>query len=133
MLTRLDWNTGAAIDERDGLVKCAGRGRSELKHPLIEIDSVGSSIEYFDETVLISCTGSAAATIYLANHDLISCARRRCRCWRRCWRRCWCACWCRRRCWRRRSRSNKCQTCNVEEPRGANQRACASSLIDPIE
>src|SRR6184192_1981990 len=112
MLTRLDRNTGAAVDEGDGLVKCAGCGRSELKHPLIEIDSVGSSIKYLDETVLISCTGSAAATVNLANHDLISCARRRTR--RRTWR------------WRRRSRSNQCQTCKAGEPGGANKRACSS-------
>src|SRR5437660_10033776 len=118
MLTRLDRNSGAAVDEGDGLVKCAGCGRSELKHPLIEIVSVGSSIKYLDETVLISCTGSAAATVNLANHDLISRTGRRTWCWTRRWR------------WRRRSRSNQCQTCNVEEARGANQRACASSFID---
>src|SRR5438876_1000612 len=95
MLPWLHRNTVAA-DERDSLVEYAGRGRRKPKPPPTEIDSVGSAIEYFDITVLIGCTRSAAAAVYLANHDLISSTRRRSRRrtwrWTRRWRRTWCRC-----------------------------------------
>src|SRR5437667_9535230 len=87
MLPWLHRNTVTA-DERDGLVEYAGRGRRKPKPPPTEIDSVGSAIEYFDITVLIGCTRSAAASVYLADHDLISSTRRRRRTWRWSWRRC---------------------------------------------
>src|SRR6266550_5379791 len=93
MLPWLHRNTVTA-DERDGLVEYAGRGRRKPKPPPTEIDSVGSAIEYFDITVLIGCARSTAASIYLADHDLISSTRRRRRTWRwtRRWRRTWCRC-----------------------------------------
>src|SRR6266849_6052475 len=94
MLTGRNKDTAAAY-EPNAFVESAGCGRSELKNPATDIDSVSSAIEDFDETVFISRTGRAAAPINLADHDLISCTWRRswCRCRSRSWRRRWSGCW----------------------------------------
>ena len=82
MLPRLD-EDATGRGKRDREIKCAGR-RSELKLVVIEIDRITSAIEYLKEIIPVSCAGSATATIYLTNHDLIILRSRR-RSWR--WRR----------------------------------------------
>src|SRR5713226_7109255 len=103
MLTGRNKDTAAAY-EPNAFVESAGCGRSELKNPATDIDSVSSAIEDFDETVLISRTGRAAAPINLADHDLISCTWRRS--WRGCGRRSRARSWSWTGRWRRRGRSS---------------------------
>src|SRR5260370_27645168 len=99
MLTGRNKDTAAAY-EPNAFVESAGCGRSELKNPATDIDSVGSAIEDFDKTVLIGCARSAAASVYLADHDLISSTRRRSRRRSRARSWSWTRRWRRRRTWR---------------------------------
>src|SRR2546430_8870883 len=95
MLRRLD-EDATLRGERDREIECTGR-RSELKLVVIEIDRITSAIEYLKEIIPVSCAGSATATIYLTNHDLIVLRSRR---WSWRWRRT-CS-WRRSGSWRRR-------------------------------
>src|SRR2546430_15571138 len=81
MLPRLNKYTSAEATKRDSLVERTCIGSRKLKLPVDEIDSAVSAIEDFNKTVSVSCSSSAAATIYLADNNLI------CSGWRRSGRR----------------------------------------------
>src|SRR5713226_7491848 len=121
MLTGRNKDTAAAY-EPNASVESAGCG-SELKQPPTDIDGVSSAIEDFDETVLISRAGRAAATIDLADHDLISCTRRRT--WRRRWTRRW------RRTWRWCGRGHSSAKRNF--PHAATMGAGAENTIRVLQ